>query len=224
MSENNRAYLMQKAREAARRYGVPEDLFIALIDQESGFDPNALSPKGAKGLTQLIPDTAKDMGVDPNTIEGNLAGGAKYLNYTMGLYPNNLNLALAAYNAGPRRVKEYGGVPPFKETQNYIKQILGRLPGGKPANIPLSASMTDRPVPPKEENMKLMDYLGNPQAMKDRLMERKRGRKMDRLMERKRGRKIDRLMERRRGRKIDRLMQTKRARKIDRLMEREAER
>ena len=172
MDQNSRAYLMQKAREAARQYGVPEDLFIALIEQESRFDPNVVSPKGAIGLTQLMPGTASDMGVDPNTIEGNLAGGAKYLNYTMGLYPNNLNLALAAYNAGPGRVKEYGGVPPFKETQNYIKAILGRLPGGKPANMPLSANMTDRPVPPKEENMKFMDYLGNPQSLKDRMMQR----------------------------------------------------
>lgn len=172
MDQNSRAYLMQKAREAARQYGVPEDLFIALIEQESRFNPNALSPKGAIGLTQLMPGTASDMGVDPNTIEGNLAGGAKYLNYVMGLHPGNLNLALAAYNAGPGNVEKHGGIPPFKETQNYVREILGRLPGGKPANMPLSANMTDRPVPPKEENMKFMDYLGNPQALKDRMMQR----------------------------------------------------
>lgn len=172
MDQNSRAYIMQKAREVAAQYGIPPDLFISLIQQESNFNPNAVSSKGAMGVTQLMPGTAKDMGVDPSTLMGQLVGGAKYLNYTMGLHPGNINLALAAYNAGPENVKKYGGIPPFKETQKYVREILGRLPGGQPANMPLSANMTDRPVPPKEENMKLMDYLGNPQAVKDRMSQR----------------------------------------------------
>ena len=172
MDQNSRAYIIQKAREVAAQYGIPPDLFISLIEQESQFNPNAVSPKGAVGVTQLMPGTAKDMGVDTSTLMGQLVGGAKYLNYTMGLHPGNINLALAAYNAGPGNVEKYGGIPPFEETQNYVREILGRLPGGKPANMPLSAKMTDRPVPPKEENMKFMDYLGNPQALKDRMMQR----------------------------------------------------
>jgi len=121
MDQNSRAYIIQKAREVAAQYGIPPDLFISLIQQESNFDPSAVSAKGAMGLTQLMPGTAKDMGVDPSTLMGQLEGGAKYLNYTMGLHPGNINLALAAYNAGPENVKKYGGIPPFKETQNYVK-------------------------------------------------------------------------------------------------------
>jgi soluble lytic murein transglycosylase-like protein len=83
MAENKRAYYMQLAREAARKAGVPEDLYLSLIQQESRFNPNALSPKGAIGLAQLMPDTAKELGVDPRDIEQNLAGGARYLSQMM---------------------------------------------------------------------------------------------------------------------------------------------
>ena len=158
MAENTRAYYMQLAREAARKAGVPEDLFLSLIQQESRFNPTAESPKGAYGLTQLMPDTAKELGVDPRDIEQNLAGGARYLSQMMSRFPD-LKMALAAYNAGPTRVAELGRVPNIAETQNYIKEVLGRLPDGRPANYPLSASMTPRPVPPKEKPMSLLSFM-----------------------------------------------------------------
>jgi len=165
---------MQLAREAARNAGVPEDLFLSLIQQESGFDPNALSPKGAVGLAQLMPGTAKELGVDPQNIEQNLAGGARYLSQMMSRFPD-LNMALAAYNAGPTRVAKLGRVPDFPETQNYIKSVLSRLPDGRPANYPLSASMTPRPVPPKEKPMSLLSFLqpdNSGQNLGQRLMKR----------------------------------------------------
>jgi len=166
MAENTRAYYMQLAREAARKAGVPEDLYLSLIQQESRFNPNAISPKGAIGLAQLMPDTAKELGVDPRDIEQNLAGGARYLSQMMSRFPD-LNMALAAYNAGPTRVEKLGRVPNIAETQNYIKEVLGRLPDGRPANYPLSASMTQRPVPPmsprpvpsKEKPMSLLSFM-----------------------------------------------------------------
>ena len=158
MAENTRAYYMQLAREAARKAGVPEDLYLSLIQQESRFNPNALSPKGAIGLAQLMPDTAEELGVDPRDIEQNLAGGARYLSQMMSRFPD-LNMALAAYNAGPTRVAKLGRVPNIAETQNYIKEVLGRLPDGRPANYPLSASMTQRPVPPKEKPMSLLSFM-----------------------------------------------------------------
>lgn len=158
MAENTRAYYMQLAREAARKAGVPEDLFLSLIEQESRFNPTAESPKGAYGLTQLMPDTAKELGVDPRDIEQNLAGGARYLSQMMSRFPD-LKMALAAYNAGPTRVSELGRVPNFPETQNYIKSVLGRLPDGRPANYPLSPNMTPRPVPPKEKPMSLLSFM-----------------------------------------------------------------
>ena len=159
MDQNTRAYYMNLAREAARRYGVPEDLFISLIEQESNFNPTAESPKGAYGLTQLMPDTAAELGVDPRNIEQNLAGGAQYLNKMMTRFPD-LNMALAAYNAGPTLVERLGRVPNYAETQNYIQKILGRLPNGRPRNMPLEAKMTERDVNTSPFNpSNLMDYI-----------------------------------------------------------------
>lgn len=159
MDQNTRAYYMNLAREAARRYGVPEDLFISLIEQESGFNPTAESPKGAYGLTQLMPNTAAELGVNPRDVRENLAGGARYLNQMMTRFPD-LNMALAAYNAGPTLVSELGRVPNYRETQNYIKNILGRLPDGRPRNMPLQAQMTERDVNTSPFNPNnLMDYL-----------------------------------------------------------------
>ena len=113
------------ARAAARRHGVPEDLFCRLVQQESGWNATALSAKGAIGLAQLMPGTAQGLGVDPHDPAQNLDGGARYLaaQYrAFGSWP----LALAAYNAGPAAVTQYGGIPPYAETQGYVRAIWGQ--------------------------------------------------------------------------------------------------
>lgn len=112
------------AREAARRHNVPEDLFARLIQQESGWNPTAKSHKGALGLAQLMPATARFLGVDPHDPIQNLEGGARYLAMQFREF-GSWRLALAAYNAGPDAVKKYGGVPPYKETKNYVRIIWG---------------------------------------------------------------------------------------------------
>jgi soluble lytic murein transglycosylase-like protein len=112
------------ARAAARRQNVPEDLFLRLVQQESGWDPRAVSPKGAQGLAQLMPGTARLLGVDPNDPVQNLNGGARYLRRMYDRF-GSWRLALAAYNAGPEAVQAHGGVPPFNETRTYVRRILG---------------------------------------------------------------------------------------------------
>lgn len=112
------------ARDAARRHGVPEDLFLRLVQQESGFNPKARSHKGALGLAQLMPETARVLRVDPMDPYQNLDGGARYLMQQYRAF-GNWRLALAAYNAGPGAVQKHGGVPPFRETQNYVRVIWG---------------------------------------------------------------------------------------------------
>ena len=113
------------ARAAARRHGVPEDLFLRLVQQESGWNVGAISSKGAIGLAQLMPQTAADLAVDPDDPEDNLDGGARYLRAQFETF-GTWRLALAAYNAGPQAVERHDGVPPFAETQDYIRRILGQ--------------------------------------------------------------------------------------------------
>lgn len=113
------------ARRAAQQHKVPEALFLRLIHQESRWNPNAVSPKGAIGLAQLMPDTARGLGVNPRDPNQNLEGGARYLSAQYKRF-RSWSLALAAYNAGPQAVERYGGIPPYKETQNYVRIIMQR--------------------------------------------------------------------------------------------------
>jgi soluble lytic murein transglycosylase-like protein len=115
---------LDMARSAARRHGVPEDLFLRLIQQESGWNHRAKSHKGALGLAQLMPATARRLNVNPRVPRENLEGGARYLRQQYDRF-RSWRLALAAYNAGPEAVQKYGGVPPYRETKNYVRKIWG---------------------------------------------------------------------------------------------------
>ena len=107
--------------------GLDEDFVKAVINQESGFNPNATSHCGAMGLMQLMPSTAQGLGVkNAYDAEQNIEGGTKYLKGLMDRFGNYKQLALAAYNAGPNAVKKYGGIPPYAETQNYVKKVLSK--------------------------------------------------------------------------------------------------
>jgi len=113
-------------QQAAARYGLDPAVLHGLVEQESGFDPSATSSAGAIGLTQLMPATASSLGVaDPLNPQESIEGGARYLSGLMSQFGGNTADALAAYNAGPGAVQEYGGVPPYSETQNYVSSVLG---------------------------------------------------------------------------------------------------
>ena len=109
---------------AAKKYGIDPALLAGLVKQESGFNPNAGSPAGARGLTQLMPGTAAGLGVT-NVLDPaqSLDGGAKYLKAQLDAFGGDVARALAAYNAGPGAVQRYGGVPPYAETQNYVRAV-----------------------------------------------------------------------------------------------------
>ena len=109
---------------AARRNGVPEDLFLRLVTQESGWNPSARSGSGAIGLTQLMPGTARHLQIDPRDPVQNLEGGARYLRQMHDRF-GTWTHAVAAYNAGPGNVARHRGVPPFSETRNYVRKVLG---------------------------------------------------------------------------------------------------
>lgn len=110
-------------KTASDRQGLDRDLVRSVIEVESGYDPGAVSEDGAKGLMQLMPDTAEELGVNPDDPKENVKGGTEYLARQIDEF-GNVKEALAAYNAGPQAVKEFGGVPPFPETQNYVKQVM----------------------------------------------------------------------------------------------------
>ncbi len=120
----NKDYINKVIDKAARKYSVPKNLIYGIIKAESDFNPNAVSSAGAVGLMQLMPQTALDLGVkNAWDIEENIMGGVKYIAQLMDKFKDE-KLAVAAYNAGPENVKKYNGIPPFKETKDYVKKVL----------------------------------------------------------------------------------------------------
>jgi soluble lytic murein transglycosylase-like protein len=122
---------------AASRYGVDAELISSVMEVESNFNPKAISAKNARGLMQLLPETAARLGVkdifDPKE---NIDAGTHYLHDLLQLYKNDLTLALAAYNAGPDKVQKYGNVPPYRETQSYVKQVKRKYQKNKSTPVP----------------------------------------------------------------------------------------
>lgn len=115
-------------KDAASRYQLPAELVAAIIKVESDFNPRAVSSKGARGLMQLMPATAKDLQVrNCFSVEQNIDGGCRYLRYLLDEFDGELRMALAAYNAGPGAVKKYQGIPPYSETRHYLNKVLGHL-------------------------------------------------------------------------------------------------
>ena len=126
----------QHIQIAAARYGISGNLVDAVAWQESRYNPRARSTAGAIGVMQLMPGTARQLGVrNPHDVQQNVAGGTAYLRQQLERFGNNVPLALAAYNAGPGAVIKYGGIPPYRETQNYVRKIMRRMSSGS-AQIP----------------------------------------------------------------------------------------
>jgi soluble lytic murein transglycosylase-like protein len=121
-------------QEAAARYDMDPNLIHAVMQAESAFHPYAVSRAGAEGLMQLMPELSDEMGVsDAFDPRDNIMGGVRYLKRLLDHHDGNLDLALASYNAGPGNVERYGGVPPFRETRNYVRTIKWLLASKKPA-------------------------------------------------------------------------------------------
>jgi hypothetical protein len=136
-------------RRLAPDYKLDPDLVLAMVAVESNFNPTAVSPKNAQGLMQLIPETAQRFGVrnvwDPID---NLRGGMSYMRWLLDHFNGNLNLALAGYNAGEKAVQQYGGIPPFPETRNYVKQVTSKLGAKAKAGPIIRSTPTAEPVSP----------------------------------------------------------------------------
>ena len=142
------ANIDQLVQQTASRFQVDPELIRAIIRVESGYDPKAVSSKGAMGLMQLIPATAQRFGVaNPFDPKQNLEGGVNYLKYLLDLFGGDLSLSLAAYNAGEHSVQRSGGVPAIPETQNYVRKVTNLYkPGEAPA--PAKAAAQEPPPPP----------------------------------------------------------------------------
>lgn len=134
---SNRSYL-DIIRRHASSYQLEEALVKAVIKVESDYQPRVVSRKGAQGLMQLIPETAKDLKVaNPFDPYENIRGGSEYLRMMLDLFNNDVELALAAYNSGPNTVKRYGGIPPYDETRNYVKKVKHYLDYYRQAGQPM---------------------------------------------------------------------------------------
>jgi len=129
----DRGEILRVVHDKAAKYGLDDKLIQALIQVESNFKPGAVSDKGAQGLMQIMPETGRDLGLDrPHDVEANIEAGVKYYRMQLDRFGRH-DLALAAYNAGPAQVERYGGIPPFRETQDYVRKVLSlyrKLQGG----------------------------------------------------------------------------------------------
>lgn len=121
------AEIAQAIQDASVRHAVSAPLVEAVAWQESRFNPAAVSPKGALGVMQLMPATARQLGIDARDARANIEGGARYLSQMLQRFQGDIPRALAAYNAGPGAVQRYGGIPPYAETQAYVRAIMTRL-------------------------------------------------------------------------------------------------
>lgn len=138
------------ARRAALRYQIDPNIFLRQIGAESGFNPNAISPAGAIGIAQIMPATAAGWHVNPRNPRASLFAAAKAMSGYLRSYRGDWRLALAAYNAGPGSVAQYHGVPPYSETQNYVKNILQGMPHwNKPSNWKVAPGAGQRPQHPQ---------------------------------------------------------------------------
>lgn len=153
----NNMDMNQIFEEASQKYGVPTKLLKAVAKVESNFNPDAKSSCGAMGVMQLMPKTASGLGVvNPYNAKENINGGAKLLSGLYKKYDGDLTLTLAAYNAGSGNVAKYGGVPPFKETQNYIKKVNAEIANSPGANI-----FGIAPLSQNTSNLKVNDEIAN---------------------------------------------------------------
>lgn len=161
-------YFDQIFEKASATYGIPLNLLKAVAKTESNFNPSAVSSCGAQGVMQLMPDTAKSLGVtNPYDAEQNIMGGAKYLGQMLNRFNGDTKLAVAAYNAGAGNVLKYNGVPPFNETQNYVNKVMGYC--GDNISTPSSAgSLNSSSVTAEQpEQTKASSSISDNSEMKD---------------------------------------------------------